>query len=216
MSATTASPPNFLVSVPGTQQAGTRFQATLTATTNGVTVDTTYRGNKTITFSGPSSSPAGNAPVYPATVRFTNGVGRPQIRLYAAETVTLAVTDGIRSGSTPVTVTAAVAQQLRFSTSTPSCASGSVAVGNGGSFTSRVTVYDQYLNPRPETTNRTITLTKNRPTGTLVPVSLTIPIGSSETSASFTFTLPVGNPPATRITAASGGVTNVRCVVSRN
>ena len=96
--ATTPGPPNFLVQlvVSGNKTAGTAFQAQLTATTNGTTTDTSYTGSHTITFSGPHSSPGGNAPSYPATVTFVNGVSQPNpsITLFDAETVALKATDG--------------------------------------------------------------------------------------------------------------------------
>ena len=63
------------LAVAGTKTAGTAFNVTLTATTNGTTTNTAYTGTKTITFSGPSNSPSGAAPTYPATVTFANGVG---------------------------------------------------------------------------------------------------------------------------------------------
>ncbi len=195
--------------------AGTAFTTTITATTNGVTTDTSYAGVKTITFSGPASSPSGQAPTYPASVTFVAGVGSASITLYKVETVTLAATDGTRSGSASVTVAAATASQLRYTTSTPACTSGSVIVGNGGSFTSRVTIYDAYLNPVPQAAARSISITRSSVTGTLAPTTLTIPIAASETSGATTFTLPNGNPPNTTITASSAGVTSAACIVRK-
>ncbi len=214
--ATTTFAPNFLVSVSGTQTAGTAFSPTITATNNGVTTDVTYAGVKTITFSGPLASPSGTNPSYPATVTFVAGVGTPSITLYRAATATLSVTDGTRSGSTSVTVTSGAATQLAYTTSTASCASGSVIVGNGGSFGSRVSVYDAYLNPFTQASNRTITLTRSPVIGTLSPASLTILTGTSETSAASTFTLPTGNPPDTTVTAAAAGLTSATCIVKKN
>ena len=217
VSATTTAPGPFLVSAPGTKTAGTAFNATITATTNGVITDTTYTGVKTITFSGPSASPSGTSPTYPATVTFTAGVGTANIRLYAAETTTLAATDGTRSGSTSVTVVAGTATQLRYTTSTPSCATGTVAVGNGGSFTSRVTQYDAYLNPKNQTGSaRIITLSRSPSQGTLSPGSVPISVGNSQSSTSFTFTIPTGNPPAITVRAASAGLTSANCIVTKN
>ncbi len=215
-SATTTSAGTFLVSVSGTKIAGTAFTATLTATTNGVTTDTSYAGVKTITFSGPGPSPSGTSPLYPATVTFVAGVGTPSITAFNAATATLAATDGTISGSTSVTVVAGAASQLRYTTSTPTCSTGSVIVGNGGSFTSRVTVYDASLNPVTQASNRTVTLSRSPVIGTLSPTTLTIPTGASQTSATSTFTLPNGNPPNTTVTAASAGVTSAACIVSKN
>ena len=215
----TTSAPTFNLVIPGAspKTAGTAFNVTITATTNGVTTDTSYTGSHAITFSGPASSPSGQAPVYPATVTFTSGVGTASIRLYDADTATLDATDGTRTGSASVTVKAAAGKALGYTSSTPSCSGGSVVVGNGGSFTSTVSVYDAYLNLATRTTNRTITLAKSPSgTGTLSPTSLTVPANTSETSASFTFTLNPGNPANTTVTASSSGLTSTACVVKKN
>lgn len=217
-SATTNSAGTFIVA-PGasTKTAGTAFNTAITATTNGVTTDTAYTGSHSITFSGPGASPSGQAPSYPATVTFVAGVGTASITLYNAETVTLTATDGTLSGGASVTVEAGAGSQLGYTSSSPSCAGGSVAVGNGGSFTSQVTVYDAYQNPATRTTNRTISLTVSPSgTGTLTPTGLTVLANTAETSASFTFTLPKGNPPATTVTAAATGLSSAACVVSKN
>ena len=86
----------------------------MTATTNGITVDTTYTGNHAVTFSGPSNGPSGTPPSYPATVNFAAGIGTANITLVAAQTVSLQATDGTRSGATSVTVVAAAASKLGF------------------------------------------------------------------------------------------------------
>ncbi len=214
-SATTTAAGNFLVSVSGTKTAGTAFSPTITATTNGVATDTSYAGVKTITFSGPLASPSGTNPTYPVNVTFTAGVGTPSITLYNAAIATLSVTDGTISGSTSVTVTSGSATQLGYTTSTPSCAAGTVAVGNAGSFTSRVSVYDAYLNPFTQASNRTITVSRSPIIGTLSPTSLTIFTGASETSTASTFTLPNGSPPNTTVTAAAAGLTSASCIVTK-
>lgn len=216
-SATTPAAPTFKVTVPsGTRTAGTAFTATLTATTNGVTTDTSYSGVKTITFSGPANAPSGTAPSYPATVTFAAGVGSASITLYAAESTTLAATDGTRSGSAAVTVRAASASQLRYTSSSADCSGGYVVVGNGGSWTSKVTTYDPYLNPATRTTNRTVNLSRSPAQGTLSPTSLTILANTSETSGSATYTLPNGNPPNINVTAASSGLTSTVCQVRKS
>lgn len=212
VSATTPAGPTFLVTVTGsTKTAGNPFNVTITATTNGVTTDTTYAGAKTLTFSGPASSPGGNAPSYPASVTFTSGVGVASVRLYNAATATLSVTDGTRSGSVSITVVAANASQLRYTSSSVSCSSGSVTVGTGGSWTSKVTAYDAYLNPK--TGSRTVTLSRSPTQGTLSPTSLSIASGNSQTTNSFTYTLAGGSQPDITVTAASSGLTNTTCVV---
>ena len=189
----------------------------MTATTNGITVDSSYTGTKTITFSGPGSSPSGAAPVYPATVNFVAGVGTATVTLVRAETVSLEATDGTRVGATSVTVGAATAARLGYTGSTPSCAAGSVIVGNGGTFTSFVTLFDNYGNPATASVAQVIALA-SAPSGTgmLTPTSLTVLAGSSQTSGTFSFKLPVGNPPDVVVTATSGSLTPVQCVVKKN
>ena len=196
-SATTTGVPTVSVAVPPTTRtAGVSFAVVMTATTNGVTVDSSYTGTKTITFSGPGSSPSGAAPVYPATVNFVAGVGTATVTLVRAETVSLQATDGTRVGATSVTVAAATAARLGYTGSTPSCAAGSVIVGNGGTFTSFVTLFDTYGNPATASVAQVIALASAPSgTGTLTPTSLTVPAGSSQTSETFSFKLPVGNPP---------------------
>ena len=83
------------------QTAGTPFTiGTITAQLYGGGTDTTYAGVKTLTFTGPSTSPKGNAPTYPATVTFVNGIAsNVSITLYTAETTTLTATQGLVTGA---------------------------------------------------------------------------------------------------------------------
>ena len=70
------------------QTAGTAFNITLVATTDGSTTNTSFSGTPNITFSGPTGSPT-----YPATVTFSSGVGTANITLTKAETTTITATD---------------------------------------------------------------------------------------------------------------------------
>jgi hypothetical protein len=213
--ATTFNPPtlNVALAVAGSKTAGTAFNVTLTATTNGVTTNTAYTGSKVITFSGPSNAPSGAAPTYPASVTFASGVGTAGITLRAAETVSLGATDGTISGAASVTVVAGAATQLQFSSSTPSCASGTVTVGNGGTFTTKVTAYDAFLNPKTGTA-RTVNLTRSPTNGSWSPTSLTITAANSETTNSATYTRAPGNGDVT-VRAAASGLTSDTCVVKK-
>jgi hypothetical protein len=215
--ASTLPQPAFLVAAPpGPQTAGSAFALVVTATTNGSTVDTAYTGVKTLSYSGPGNAPTGATPTYATSVTFVSGVGTAWTTLVLAQTVDLQVTDGTRTGATNVTVQAGAAARLAYTSSTPVCASA-VDVGNGGSFTSRVSVRDAYGNAVVAATPLAISLSKSpAATGTLVPVTLTIPTGASESTAAFTFTLPVGNPPDTTVTASSGALTPVQCTVRKN
>ena len=215
VSATTPSGPTLKVAlaVAGTKTAGTAFNVTLTATTNGVTTNTAYTGSKTITFSGPSNAPSGTAPTYPASVTFASGRRHGHIMtLKAAETATLNATDGTISGSTSVTVVAGTATQLQFSSSSVDCAAGSVTVGNGGSWITKVTAYDAFLNPKSGTA-RTVNLTRSPARDRGAPTSLSITTANSETTSSSTYTRPAGNTSVT-VTAAATGLISDTCIVN--
>jgi hypothetical protein len=209
--------PTFTVATPAsTQHAGSAFAVVITATTNGSTVDTAYSGPKALTYSGPGSAPDGSTPSYPSTVDFVSGIGTAWVTLVRAETVSLQVTDGTRLGADDVTVVADATNRLVYTTSTPACA-GSVIVGNGGSFTSRVSVLDAYGNAVLVPAALPVSLS-GAPggIGTLAPTTLTIPPGASESSGSFTYQLPVGNPPDVTVTASSGSLATAQCTVRKN
>jgi hypothetical protein len=104
-------------------------------------------------------------------------------------------------------------KQLKFTSSTPSCASGTVSVGAGGSFTSKVTVLDQYGNPVPQAAAISITLARSPLSGTLTPTSLSVPKNASETSASFTYVRPGTGTTAVTVTASRSGLTSATCSV---
>jgi hypothetical protein len=81
--------------------AGTQFTiGTITAQLYSGGTDTSYTGSKTITFTGPGTSAKGNAPTYPVSVTFTNGVASNiPITLVKAETTTLTATQGSITGT---------------------------------------------------------------------------------------------------------------------
>jgi type II secretory pathway pseudopilin PulG len=95
-------PDTFGISAIGaSQNAGSAITvATITAQLYGGGTDTTYTGVKTLTFTGPGTSPKGNAPTYPATVTFTNGVAtNVSFTTYNVETTTLTATQGLITGT---------------------------------------------------------------------------------------------------------------------
>lgn len=214
VSATTLNP-NFLVTlVPtGTKTAGTNFNVKLTATTDGVTTDPSYGGSHAITFSGPGPSPNGGAPTYPGAVTFTAGVGTASVNLKLAETVALVATDGGRSGSVLVTVNAGAAKSLTYTNSSADCSGGSVAVGWAGTWTSKVTVLDNFGNPTIAGSPMTITLARSPAGGTLTPASLNVLSGQSETSAALSYTRPWWFTSYT-VTASKSGLTSAACAVN--
>jgi type II secretory pathway pseudopilin PulG len=97
----TTPPDTFGISTIGSQTAGTAFTvATITAQLYSGGTDTAYSGSKTLTFSGPGTSSKGNAPTYPVTVTFTNGIATSiPITLFKAETTSLTVTQGFITGT---------------------------------------------------------------------------------------------------------------------
>ena len=82
----------FALSNIGTQTAGTAFNVTITAADPYGNPSSGYAGTKVVTFSGPSNSPNGHVPTYPASVTFTGGVGTASITLFDAQTTTLTAT----------------------------------------------------------------------------------------------------------------------------
>jgi hypothetical protein len=110
-------------------------------------------------------------------------------------------------------VQAGTATQLGFTSSSVSCASGSVTVGNGGSFTTKVTAFDTWMNPKIGTA-RTVTLTRSPTSGAWSPTSLGITAANSETTSSSTYTRPAGNTNET-VTASASGLTSDTCVVKK-
>jgi type II secretory pathway pseudopilin PulG len=195
----------FTVSNPGTQTAGTPFSVTITA------VDTygnaaNYTGAKTITFSGPGTSPKGNAPVYPASVTFNaNGVGTATpITLYDAQAATaLTATQGAITGtSTPFAVNGLSTEVgiglANITTNTTPAITCTGAVGSltctsapntGRTLVAGLQLEDQYGNAVVNAVGTiTIALTENSGSNgsSLTPASLTIANGASATTKQFT------------------------------
>ena len=128
---------------PAEQEAGVAFNVTLTATDEYANTTTSYAGAKTLTWSGPSNAPRGQAPEYPASatsVTFTEGVGTASaLKLYSAQAPTLKVKEGVIEGtSAAFTVKAAAAAS--FSLPTPTEREAGVA------FNETVTAWDTWHN----------------------------------------------------------------------
>jgi hypothetical protein len=104
-SASAATATRLVLHLPASATAGTSFSATVVAVNADGSVDTTYHGNKNLTWSGAGTAPNGTAPAFPANpISFDNGAATVSITLYKAETLTLGVTDGSISGSAGRTV----------------------------------------------------------------------------------------------------------------
>jgi hypothetical protein len=162
----------MIITLPGgSQTAGTPFNVTLTATTDGTTTDTSYNypSGKVITFSGP-----GGNPTYPATVVFSGGVGTANISLAKAETTTLTADDGtIRGTSSSLTVNAGSFSKLQLllpgETAAPGTTTGKTGTpGNevtGVPFNVSVNAVDANWNP--VSSSDTIAITSSDVTATL-------------------------------------------------
>lgn len=140
--------------------AGVAFGETLTALDAFGNTATSYTGSKTVTFSGPSNSPGGTAPSYPASVTFASGVGTASITLFDAQTTTLTATQGALTGkSGSFTVVPDTATSLAFTTQP-------AGVTAGASFTAQpvLTVKDAYGNVATGYSN-TVTLSIKSGTG---------------------------------------------------
>jgi hypothetical protein len=159
----TVPPDTFGISAIGASQtAGAQFTvATITAQLWSGGTDTTYTGSKTLTFTGPGTSPNGSAPTYPATVTFTNGVASSvNITLFKAETTSLTATQGAITGTTnSFTVSGLAAAGFTIDTVGQQTA--------GTAFGVTVRAVDTYGNPAPYTLGHTIgwSLPGNSPNG---------------------------------------------------
>ena len=209
--------PSFLVELvtPGTKTAGTAFDVRVTART-GTATDATYTGSHNLTFSGPGQNAGFAAPSYPTSGTFVAGVATVPVTLRKAETATLTVAEGARTGNTSVTVAAGAASLLRYTSSSHDCSSGAVFLnGNGATWNSKVSRYDASGNLVTAGVT-SISVTKPADAGGSVPTTpLSIANGASESGTATSYTIAIGQPPAVTITAASSGLTSATCAVDR-
>lgn len=227
MSSTVVSlPDTFGLTNPGTQTAGSAFNLTITAKLAAGGTDTGYSGSHVITFTGAPNGPNGAAPVYPATVTFTNGVGVANITLYKAASTTLTATEALITGSTTFTVNPAAKSKLEYVTSAAgasnACPTGTQSgLGNGGSITVFVAIVDAYANLTANGSAAIpIAITRAPTSGggnAPSPAALTVAANANPavTSASSLFKLPNGTPAATTYTSTAAGLTSVACVISK-
>jgi hypothetical protein len=151
----------FSVPAPSEQEAGVAFNVTLTATDEWGNIATGYTGSKTLTWSGPASSPNSTAPEYPTSataVTFTEGVGAASaIKLYDAQSTALkAKESSIEGTSASLTVTAAAPERLawahaevtagKLETGTCPFACTTTSIGLSKKFKAHASVTDKYGN----------------------------------------------------------------------
>jgi alpha-tubulin suppressor-like RCC1 family protein len=150
--AVTVGPGSFVVSTPTTQTAGTAFTVSITARDAAGATATKYTGTQCLVLSGPTASPNGTAPLYPAqgtcpagqsAVTFTNGVAAAvSITLYDSGSTVLTATDGPSgatgsSGAFNVNPLAISSFSLAAATTTPTA---------GAADNLTITALDQYGN----------------------------------------------------------------------
>ena len=126
---------------PAPRRPGTTFSVTITAIDAYGNAATSYSGPQTLAFSGPANSPNGTAPVYPASVTFTSGVGTASITLYDAQTTSLTATQGGATGTSGTSRSTGRATVGTFTVSNPGTQTA------GTAFNVTITAADPYGNP---------------------------------------------------------------------
>jgi hypothetical protein len=195
---------SFSVPAQSERTAGTAFNVTVTALDTWHNIANSYAGAKTLIWSGPSNSPSGQAPSYPATVTFTAGVSAASsIKLYDAQSTTLKITEGAIEGITAsFTVKAAAPERFAWAHATVTAgklegtclfACTTSSIGASKKFTAHASVTDKYGNivsnlsgthkAKVEQTSGAGTLTNA--TGLAIPTS-----GLAESSTIFEYTSP--------------------------
>lgn len=208
----------FAVSAPtpSAPTAGSSFTVTLTAQLVGGGTDTTYGGTRTITFSGAPSSPSGSAPVYPANVTFTNGVGTATITVYDAASTTLSATDGTKTGSSTFTVGAGTPAALAWSgasvskgTLSSNCTTTCTWTGGGkkGTFTAAVRAFDAFGNPISNIGTKSVTYSAT--TNSWNSSTLSFPVSGAATTSSNSWQAPNSTTWTSTLTASSSGLSSV-------
>jgi hypothetical protein len=132
---------SFNMTTPAEATAGTTaVSVKVTAIDEWGNTAKSYTGAKALTWSGPSNSPSGQAPSYPATVTFAAGVGTAStIKLYDAQSTTLKATEGTIEGVTG-SFTVKAAATKKFTVPTPSEQEA------GAPFNITLTATDEYGN----------------------------------------------------------------------
>jgi type II secretory pathway pseudopilin PulG len=209
----------FSVVTPGTAQAGTSISVGLTATDSYGNTVTTYTGAKTISFSGPSSSPSGIAPSYPTaatSLTFAAGAATSSpITLYDSQSTRLTAsqttgTATVAGTSGTLTVAPAGVSRLAFNPLVPGPASVATVIPNVV-----VQVVDTYGNVVPTATGtvaiaiKTSTSTQNTFTSGTTPMSVSGGVA--------TFSNLVINTAGTyTLTASSGNISGVTAAAVSN
>jgi hypothetical protein len=183
------------------QVAGVAFNVTLTAQDSWGNPTGNLSGTKSVSFSGPASSPNGSAPVYPATVSFSGGGATGSVTLKDAQTTTITAADttdglaGVASGN----VVVGPASASSFSVATPATATA------GTAFSASVTALDAYGNRATGYSgSQAVTFSgpANAPNGTAPGYPASVSFASGVGSASVT----LYDAQSTTLTATQGTV----------
>ena len=174
----------MIVTLPGgPYTAGTAFSLTLSAVDVFNTVDATYAGVKTISYSGPGASPSGAAPVYSTAVTFANGqVASVPTTLKAAETTTITASGGGLTGAASSSLSVGPGT-VAAGTSTVAATPASVAADGVTLSTTTATLLDAYGNP---VAGKAVSLAKTSGAGS---PTITTTQGTTDSSGVATFTV---------------------------
>ena len=213
----------LVVTGSASQTAGGSQTATVTATDPYGNTDTSYAGNKNITFSGANSSPNPvTAPTFrdrnavdqnfgsATSLTFTSGVASGLMKLYKAESAVIVASDGTISSTgadrLSVTVNPAAAATLQVTAGTPQTA--------GTSFSAVVTAKDAFGNTATGYTG-TVHFTSTDPAPTL-PGDYTFVAGDSG-SQTFSVTLnTTGSRTMTATDTVTGSITGTSSAITVN
>ena len=216
---------SFSLSTPA-PTAGTVFTETITATLPGGGTDTSYTGVETVTFSGPSASPSGTSPSYPASVTFTAGVGIASVTLYDAQTTTLTAVQGAVSGrSASFAVAVGISRKLGFTNFTGAPTGSSLSgcpfscsytlFGRGSTVKVSVEVTDSWANVVAGL-GLALAVTLSTTGSSVSPTSVTVPSTGTAQSPQFTYTSPSTNSWTSQtVTAAATGYTNLTMTINK-
>jgi hypothetical protein len=173
----------FMLSNPVGVVAGVPFNETITAVDSHNSVVTTYKGQKTLSWSGPSKSATGKSPIYPANpVTFTSGVVQVAITLTDAQTTSLSVSDGSTVGSVPAVV-------VSGNTATKLTLTKPSSVTAGTPFTETVKALDSYGNAAGYSGPKTLTWTGPSPSPTTPPAYPANPVTFASGASTVSITL---------------------------
>jgi hypothetical protein len=194
-----------------------------------------------VSFGGATTAPDGTAPIYPSRATCAlgesqlafNASGKATnfgVTLFAATPTTLTVTAGTSVGqSATINVSAATATELLYTgasnrngsltlscTGPPTNVTCTTASTNGSGnhrfISASVSIVDAYRNLATNNSSASLSITVAQTGGTTIaPMLLSIPIGATTSSASFTALLQNGGASITVVASGNVGASSVQC-----